>query len=162
DAVIGTTGLSALSVRSLGRLGIDAQPSASATFTPGLQSEITGNLGTLNVQADIVKAKIDVTGSIGSVIVGGSVIGSTRADSGVIFTSADIGPVFIGRDVQGGSGDTSGRIGSDVGHISAVTVGGSVIGGAGTDSGFIAADGPVGPVKIGHNLIGSTGLDSAT
>lgn len=162
DANAQTTGLGALAVRSLGRLGVDAQPPASASFTPGLKSEITGALGTLTVQQDIVNADIEVAGAIGVVTIGGSLIGGAPPNSGVIFASTDIGSVTIGRDAQGGIGNASGRIGTDVGDIVAVTVGGSVIGGVGTGSGFIAADGTVGTVKIGHNLIGGTGLDSGT
>src|SRR5262249_10956434 len=48
------------------------------------------------------------------------------------------------------------------GSIASVTIAGSLIGGRGDDSGEIQSNHDLGPVKIGHDLVGGSITDSAT
>jgi hypothetical protein len=144
-----------LSVRSMGRLG-------TATQGPGgsLQSDIVGALGTLTVKGDLVEAFIFVNdgtdGTIGSVTIGGSLIGGAAADSGEIRSSGKMGAVKISGDVRGGGGSTSGAIVA-TGDLTSVTVGGSLLGGSASSSGLITSNnGSIGPVKIGGDIHGGS------
>jgi hypothetical protein len=156
DADVATPGLKALAVRSLGRLGVDTQPAASATFTPGVHSQISGGLGSLTLKQDLAGASLDVTGAIGPVTIGGSLIGGSDTDSGKIHSDGGIGVVTIGHDVQGGSGINSGLIATG-GQLAGVTVGGSLIGGSQSNSGQVSSTADLGPVKVGHNVLGGSG-----
>lgn len=98
-------------------------------------------------------------GSIGSVTVGGSLIGADSGQqSGVISTTGAMGAVKIGGNLEGGVAPFSGLINSGK-TITSVTVGGSLIG-LGQDSGEILATGSIGAVKIGGSVLGST-IDGA-
>lgn len=159
DAGDGTIGLNALDVRSLGRLGTDTQAAGGS-----LQSDILGKLGSLNVAADVKDAFVSVTGglagTIGSIIIGGSLIGGSATNSGKISSSGDMGAVRIGRDVQGGLGSSSGLIQSSNGNLASVRIGGSLIGSGDTTtsvSGEIYSGVNMGPVWIGRNIQGGTG-----
>ncbi len=150
-------GLVSLKVRSLGRLGTDTQAAGS------FQSDINGALGALLVSGDVKGALVEVTGAsdgeIGTIVIGGSLIGGTATDSGKIHTSGDIGPVKIGRDLQGGTGVQSGSITSG-GKIASVTIGGSLLGGTSVLTGSISGNGDMGPVKIGQDMAGGSGSSS--
>ncbi len=159
DATTATMGLNVLSVRSLGRLGTDTQAAGGS-----LQSDILGKLGSLNVAADVKDAFVSVTGglagTIGSIIIGGSLIGGSATNSGKISSSGDMGAVRIGRDVQGGLGSSSGLIQSSNGNLASVRIGGSLIGSGDaltSVSGEIYSGGNMGPVWIGRNIQGGTG-----
>ncbi|MGB8169936.1 MAG: hypothetical protein WCF18_20705 [Chthoniobacteraceae bacterium] len=150
DANAATTGLAALKVRTLGRLGLDTQPLAVAGFNPFLGGDILGSLGALSVKQDVTSSSLAIGGSLGSLIIGGSLIGGSAPASGAISTAQGIGAVKIGHHVQTGAGAGSGFIDAGT-SIASLTVGGSVIGGV------INADGTtLGAVKIGHNVIGGT------
>jgi hypothetical protein len=150
--------LKSLNVRSMGRFGtVDGQGN--------LESVIAGALGALWVSGDVKGAYIHVTGdaigTIGSVTVGGSVLGGSNFASGVIYCTGDMGPVKIGRDLIGGSGMSSGQVGSGT-KTGPVTIGGSVIGGSGAYSGLIFGSTSIGPVRIGNNLVGGSALQSGS
>jgi hypothetical protein len=154
DAVTGTPGLKSLTVRSLGRYGTDTQAGGD------LQSDITGALGALVVAGDVKEAFVTVTGGadgkLGAVSIGGSVIGGSNFNTGIISSSGDMGPVKIGRDLLGGRAGFSGQIGSN-GKIASVSIGGSLVGGLGFGGGFsgqISCVGDLGPVKIAHDVLG--------
>ncbi len=149
-------GIKFLSARSMGRLGTDTQ-------APGgtLESNINGDLDALSIKTDLVGARINcLTGNIGPVNIGGSMIGGTAVGSGSIFTDGSIGPIRIGHDIRGGTGAASGFI-STIANIASVAVGGSFIGGDGAGSGGINAFlGHIGNVTIRHDVIGNVGEDS--
>lgn len=159
DAELTTSGLASLSVRSLGRLGLDTQLPISVLYVPDLQSNIQGRLGTLTVQQDVAGAEVYVNGSIGSVTINGSLIGGATEFSGAIRAEAGIGAVKLGAHLQGGTGDASGSITAD--SIASLTVGGSVLGGSGDGSGS-SFGGIIGKTAITHNQRGGTGENSGT
>src|SRR5262249_33899602 len=90
-----TPGLRSLSVRSIGRFGLSTQG-------PGgddLVSFVDGALGRLIVKGDIANARIRVQGvgkALGSVVVGGSLVGHDSASAAEIFADGGMGPVQIG------------------------------------------------------------------
>jgi hypothetical protein len=147
-----------LHVRSLGRYGLDTQAGGGSP-----ESLIAGRLGKLAVDGDVAGAFVLVTGgtfaTIGSVSIGGSLVGGANANLGSITGAGDIGPVRIGHDIVGGAGDNTGEVFSG-GNLAGVTVGGSLVGGGGQDSGEIVGSGDVGPVRVGHDVVGGGGPTS--
>ena len=158
DFTFSTSGLLGLTVHSLGRFSTD-------TGAPNLFSEITGKLGFLNVKSDIKEASVVATGGldgrIGSVVVGGSLIGGAATNSGRIASSGAIGAVRIAGSIQGLGGQDSGEIRSGT-TLASVTIGGSLFGGTGLFSGRIESSGAMGTVRIAGNIQGGSGQDSAT
>ena len=155
---VGTAALTSLSIRSMGRLDIATQSAGS----PSLQSDIFGPLGALKVAGDIQTASLVVTGgangTVGSVTIGGSLIGGAADSSGRIFSTGDMGAVKIGFDVEGGSGKNAG-IETD-GKLGGITIGGSLLGGSADNCGEITSGGKMGAVKIGHDVRGGSGFKS--
>lgn len=148
--------VASLNVRSIGRYGLDTQ------FAGGsLNSHLYGSLGKLTVRTDVVGVFLNVNdgthGSIGSVTIGGSLIGGSDINSGRIQSIGDMGLVRIGHDLVGGMGEEAGEIQSS-GRIAGVTIGGSLIGGLGRFSAQIHSGTDMGPVKIAHDLFGGLGL----
>ena len=86
DADTTTSGLRGLSAESLGRVLF-----ASGAVFPDLHSIIQGSLETLKIKRDIFGADIEVQGGtngrIGSISIGGSLIGLDASNSGGIVTS---------------------------------------------------------------------------
>ena len=162
DAKEKTPALKSLTVQSLGVEGM-------ATGAPDNVCDIDGPVGSLNVAGDVRNAALFVqpsnfpdSGTIGSITIGGSLIGGANDFTGDIEAFGNIGAVKIGGDVSGGSGKSSGRILSST-AIKTFTVGGSLLGGAGDFSGSVAVDNfgkGLGPVKIGRNVVGHDGFDS--
>src|ERR1700722_16634404 len=151
----GTLGLKSLSVRSLGRFGVDTQASGG-----NLQSSVNGSMGSLTVTVDVNQASLSVgsgtVGAIASITIGGSLVGGAATGSGEIQSIGGIGPVKIGGEIIGGAGNGSASIQSG-GAIASLSVGGSVIGGPGSDTGLVMADGNIGPVTVGASVIGGSG-----
>ena len=96
-------------------------------------------------------------GKIASVKIGGSLLGNADIGSGQIVSMLDLGPVIIGGNVSGGSGQYSGSIASQAGKVASVSIGGSLIGGGGASSGQVSSIQDMGPVKIGHDIMGGNG-----
>lgn len=148
-----------LEVQSMGRLGTSTQAMGG-----DLQSAFVGTLGKLVVKSDIKDASLSVTGgyyngNIGSVTVGGSLIGGVAAGSGRIAAEGDIGPVKITGSIQGNAGAYSGSISAGW-YLGAVAVGGSLVGGDGFYSGYIISYSTMTSVKIGGSVIGGAGNNS--
>lgn len=154
DATLTTSGLASLTTHSIGRFG-------TTTGAGDLHSEIQGKLGSLKTKSDVKQAYIDVQGGlngrIGTVTIGGSLIGGSVNYSGNIRSTSDMGAVAISGDVVGGSGDYSGFIWPSGGILTSVAIGGSLHGGGGLASGSIASQQDCGVVKIAGNIVGGTG-----
>lgn len=107
--------------------------------------------------------------NIGNVAVGGDVRGGGSISAGnaglIIANVGSIGTVKIGGSLIGSTGVYSGSIaaspgGSMTGSIGAVTIGGSVVGGAGAHSGYLFGEHGIGKVLIGGDLEGGTAANS--
>ncbi len=152
------TAIKSLAVDSLGRLGISTQATGG-----NLESDLDGSLGKFAVKHDVAQAFVNVTGSIGSVAIGNSILGGAANNSGFIQASGSIGGVTVGGDIQGGSASMiSGGIDAGV-SIKSVAVKGSILGGTGGGhyGGYIFAGTSLGSIKIGGDLVGSAQADSA-
>jgi hypothetical protein len=166
DPETNTMAIKSLGVQSMGRLGLVTQGG-----TGDLTSEIYGPVGALKVANDVRGAWVKVhgdfmaaqgklaNGRIGSVQIGGSLIGTSSDSSGLISTTGAVGTVFIGGDVRGSEGSSSGRIAAQE-ITGSVTVIGSVIGSAGGSSGAIYADAQIASIKVGGDLLGGSGSNS--
>ncbi len=155
-------GLASLTVESMGQYGTATQPPGG-----GLVSTIQGPLGALTVSVpkgstgtgNIDGEFINVNGTIGPVIVTGSLIGGKADYSGEISASGDMGDmggVKVGGSLEGGAGFGTGEIYTG-GNLGPVTIGGSVMGSAGNASGSIITDGNLTSVKVGGALDGGMG-----
>jgi hypothetical protein len=153
DGVADTTGLKGLTVQSMGRYG-------TMTGAPELFSVVIGRLDFVKVKADVKAASISVQGdkfgTLGSVFIGGSLIGDTQG-TGQIASSGDMGPVSIQGSVIGGWGADSGLVLS-AGKMAGVTIGGSLVGGGGMTSGRINCYHDIAFVNIAGDMRGGTGL----
>ncbi len=167
----GVTSKTAIKLLSANSIGAAAD---SQGDDPNFQSTITGGLGALKIAGD-VKGFINVVdrndfsgrtlaaGSIGSITVGGSLIGDSDDASGRLGTiqaETNIGPVKIGGSLTGGAGGISAGILAISGNISSVIIGdisapGSITGGTGGNSGLIFAGKNIGAVTITGDVIGS-------
>jgi len=108
----------------------------------------------------------DQTAKIGSVFIGGSLIGESGSDTGEINAVDGIGTVKILGNIIGGSGSSSGRVDSDgvatpgVVFLKSVFVGGSVVGGTAADSGEIQSGAAIGSIIVKGDLVGGTAFDT--
>jgi hypothetical protein len=133
-----------------------------------LVSEIVGKVGSITVKGAVQGVLINVTGdafgSIGAVKIGGSLVGTTGADTGRIVTTGNVGAITIGQNITGGDGQHSGSI-EVGGNLKSIVVTGSILGGRaanpGNDgSGKVRVDGSLGTATILGNLSGGTQQDS--
>lgn len=90
-------------------------------------SSINGNVGSLRVLSDIAGASISVTGTIGSVFAGGSLLGDGTASSGKISASGRIGAVTILGDFRGSGQFVDATLQSGA-TIGAIKIGGDFAG----------------------------------
>ena len=153
DATTSTQGLGALKVHSIGRYG-------TLSGAMNLESVIQGKLASLTTKADIQGAFIDVqggaNGDIGSLTIGGSLIGGAVDNSGQIRASSDIGAVKVTGNVVGGSALFTGVISADD-KLASITIEGALVGGSGLWSGLVQATDELGAVNITGDVIGGTG-----
>ena len=184
NSVTPTTGLTALSVHSMGVFGTTTQAAGG-----NLGTNIYGKLGTLTVGSDIDEASVYVEGGAAGIIGrrqrGGSLIGGSPITTGEIESTGNMGPVTIGGDLVGGAGEDSGLIYSG-GALGQVSVGGNIQGGsglsecgvvyaaaslagarsaarssaAGGGSGAIEAGTTLGQVNVGGAVVGGSAEDS--
>jgi hypothetical protein len=147
-----------LTARSLGLFG-------TSTGAPDLLSTFNGRLDKLTIATDVKEASVRVTdssaannGSIGAIFIGGSLLGGHAAHTGEIESTDAIGPVTIRGDVIGLGSQSAFIHSNGAGTIASVTIGGSLIGGPGDNSGKIRTPGLLGPVKIGHDVLGGGGF----
>ena len=124
-------------------------------------SSISGSVGKLAIKGDMDGTFFDVTQNIGSIAIGGSLIGrdGNLADDGDIFAGAAIGNVSVQHDVRGGDASYDGIIASTT-TLGTVTIGGSVYGGGGEYSGTVGGGTNVTRVAVGGSVIGGMGESS--
>jgi hypothetical protein len=162
----GTPGLKSLTAQSLGRYGISIASGST-------HSIVQGSVGTLTIKGDVAGAFENTGGfPIGTIKVGGSLVGGQFVDTGVIVASGGIGKASIAGNIEGGTADATGQISTgDLGQagagIGTLTVGGSVIGGLQTGSAELVGAGAIvgnriRSLTIGGSLIAGTDLTSGT
>lgn len=159
DGIVKTMGLGSLKAKSMGQFG-------TTTQEPGgdLTSTVFGRLGRLDVTDNVLGASISAiggsSGSIGSVSIGGGLIGTT-AYSGTVYSDGNMGPVKIGGSLSGTTGFDSGRIQSQK-DIASIRIGDSIVGGVNSSTGQIAALGKIGQVFVGGQIHGGSGDNSGS
>jgi hypothetical protein len=150
-------GAKSLQVNSFGRLGTITQGVAEpvmAIFQNGLGAAvIKGDL------AGSLQSMGGVDGKIGSVKVGGSIVGGQTDFQGAIVAFGDIGSIQVRENVIGGGATRTGAVVS-LGSIGKVSIGGDLIGGAGGFSGSIDAAGSLGDVKVGGSVFGGSAQET--
>ncbi len=154
----GGQAIKSLFVGSIGAFGTDTGASAD------LQTNIFGSIGAMTVATDM-HGKFVVngstmdgkTGGIGSLTVGGSVIGDADY-TGWFQVTGGIKSLKVGGDLSG-DGISSGRIQCIYGGVGSVFIGGSLLGGSGANSGQLTANGaiPVSSLVVKGSLIGGAG-----
>jgi len=183
-------GLQALIVNSLFKYGNTTQVSGG-TATEQLESLIKGELTTLDVKTDvygylhvvsssgIVGSSIKtVPGRIGSITVGGSLIGNnlvatTSDNTGSIQAQAGIGTVqILGINDPNNANDVAGLVGGGGKYagsivagttIGTVKIADSLNGGGGTSSGSIVALAATAPsITVGGSIVGGAGVNSGS
>lgn len=154
DFISATQGVGTLTVHSLGRFG-------DTTGALNLVSSIQGPLLSLKVKTDVKHVTLAVTGTIGTISIGGSLIGGDEEQSGRISSFGDMGAVSILGDLIGGDGANSGQIFSS-GKLASVTIGGALIGDDGLESGRVASSLSLGAVKVAGDVIGGDGEGSGS
>lgn len=140
------SGLKSLSVQTLG-----SEEALIATDIENFASLISGRLGTLHVEKDILGAALWVRGAnaqLKTIEVGGSLVGGLDDLSGTIVVDDKIGSATFGGDIAGGAGEHSGKLHSDE-SIAKLSIAGTVRGGDGDSSGRVEAFGAFGKVSIG-------------
>lgn len=100
--------------------------------------------------------KVFAGGKMGTVSIGGDIIGGDGYESGQVASAFGMSTATVGGNIKGGFGEDSGALGAG-GVLGKVTVTGSVIGGDGLRSGSILSTSSMLAVKIGGNLEGGNG-----
>jgi len=128
---------------------------AGASATAGSSGAINGNaLGSVVIE--------------GSLMGGNLVLGDTNQtgnDDGVISSATTIGSLYIGGNVIGGSGANSGFISTQTGGVGSLVIAGKsegLVGGSGSTSGALSIDGPVTKLMLAQNLTGGSGANSGS
>lgn len=151
DADFTTVGVDFLKVRSMGRFGLATQAAGDAS----LASHVAGGLGTLKVAGAIRDASLSaMSGSIGSVIILGSLRGGEGDDSGMIHSTGGIGSIQIDGSIVGGAGQNSGAIVTE-GSLGTLIVGGSIQSGNGAESGSVRVGGKIESIVVRGSLVGN-------
>ncbi|MFN9249111.1 MAG: hypothetical protein ACK6DS_18780, partial [Planctomycetota bacterium] len=148
--------------QALGTLNVEILGGSGTMFgAANLQSETNGSTRALNVRSWMIDSyfRTERSGNIGSISLGGSLVGSRTSNSGSIYSSGNIGNVTVAGSVIGDDGINSGSIYA-VGNIGAVNVGGTVSGEEGQGSGSIVANGNLTSITLGGNLSGGRGYQS--
>ena len=153
-----TPAVRSLTVQSIGEFGAGTQESGGS-----LQSDFSGQVNSITVHGDVVNAYLRIVGeknaattaadhgALGSLTIGGSLIGSAGIDSGHVLVTGRLGQVTVGGDLAGGASNDTAFISAD-GAIGPVMVGGSVLGGGGASSGVIQSLVSIGDVTVMHDL----------
>jgi hypothetical protein len=157
DANVKTAAVKSLSVNTFGAAGTATQGTGA-----NMESDIIGKLGALNVTGDFSNMFLYVSGGmsaknakfagIGSVTIGGDLVGGSADGSGYIDCTGSLGKLQITGDLTGGSGEGSGKVRCD-GNLGTTTVG-SITGGQGIDSGKIRVYGTAQKITVNGDITG--------
>ncbi len=115
---------------------------------------LNASVGSVIVKDDLRGAELNIAGSLGSLKIGGSLIGEGSFETGYISVVGKIGSIKIGEDWLGGAGDRSGAIFAD--RVGSLTVGGDILGAGGKFSGRLDAQ-TMGAAKVMGDVIGGMG-----
>jgi len=164
-------GLVSLNVQSMGEFGTSTGANATTSrFINGVDSiYVAHDVNGVELRADLSTAATVPDATIGSIFIGGSLIGGTTADTGEIAAANGIGSVKIMGSVIGNSANDTGRIATSsntitntsgtktyTGNLGSVIIGGDLIGGAGTNSGVVYSSGTVTSVAIKGSVQGGS------
>ena len=154
-------GVGTLTVDSLGRAGESAQVGGD-----NLNSVISGNLTKLVIKGDVAGASLRVSsnvglGNLGSLSVGGSLLGGNADNSGSIIVDGVItGSATIRGNIEGGSGVDSGQLSAAL-IVGKTTIGGDILGGTNTRSGTLLSANNAGAISVAGSVQGNDATDSA-
>lgn len=126
----------------LGAMTVKGDFGANLNVLGSTNNAAAGSIGTINILGDLFANNPALTNT--TLFPG--------KGAGYIFGAGVIGSVKIGGDVLGGSSTYSGSI-SSTSSITSVTIGGSVSGGTGNFSGHIFADATLGSATIAGNIV---------
>ena len=158
DAGNGTNGAASLTVAAMGTSPLSLFVGANGDGV----SSILGKSGSVLVNGDIRETRLEIKGSLISrvSILGGLHGESVGPDGGgvLIVDALRVGSVTIGGSIIGGDAAEEGGIGIN-GNITKLIVKGSVVGGKAAQTGAILTNGKVGSFIIGGDVIG--GADSS-
>jgi hypothetical protein len=96
-------------------------------------------------------------GKITKIVIGGSIFGKSALRGG-IFTTGDIGSLSIGGNLVGGEGNSAGQVSCGQ-KLQTLKIAGSILGNDGVFSGTVEAD-EIGIARIGRDLEAGTGTMS--
>ncbi len=152
-----------ISAGTLSKLTIGGSLIGDSTPNSGRISVI-GDIGSVSIGQDIrgsgaFSGSVEATGKMGTVTIGGSILGGPGSDSGRVASVGDMGAVKIGRNLEAGIGAGSAVVTSTTGKIKSLTIGGSIFGNE-DNSGRVFAFGDMGAVLVKGDIQGGAGDDS--
>ena len=163
----------------IGSIMIGGSVFGALDATPDVAGSIhaTGGLGTVIIKGDLVgrgpdTGKITSGSTIGSIKIGGSIVGGEGVRSGGIETGlsvpdGSVGSVQIGGSIEGNTGTDSAKL-ILRGAVKSLLVKGSILSASANyntsenASTQIVIQGSAGPIKIGGNLQGGSGFGSGS
>jgi hypothetical protein len=160
-------GLGSLTVQSMGDFGTSTGANGTTSrFINGVTSiYVAHDVNGVELRADVATSATVPAATIGSVYIGGNLIGGSASDTGEIAAANGIGSVKILGSVIGGSATNTGRIATSsnvigtktyTGNLGAVSIGGDLVGGSGSNSGIIISSGTLGSVAIKGSVQGGS------
>jgi len=167
-------GLVSLNVQSMGDFGLLTGANAPLSrFINGVTSiNVAHDVDGVLLRADEGAGATAPLAKIGSVFIGGNLIGGATTDTGEIAAADGIGTVKILGSVIGGTAADTGRIATSVsgrikvgdntvgGSIGSISIGGDLVGGSAEPSGAIYASNALGSVTISGSVIGGSAVTS--
>jgi hypothetical protein len=161
-------GLGSLTVQSMGNYGTTTGAiSADSRFINGVGSiKVAGDVNGVLLRADTTTTDYTVA-KIGSIFIGGNLIGGTSADTGEIAAN-NIGSVKIMGSVIGSFSTDTGRIATTVegqtvptgGTLGSIFIGGDLVGGSAQATGAIYSPATLGAVTIRGSVVGGSAITS--
>jgi hypothetical protein len=155
--------LGSLVVNSFGKAGVASQGTGGTMY-----SLIDGNVGKIEIKTDLSGARLELgDGDLGSLIIGGNVIGGNEfSTTGIVDIAGNLGKLKIGGDLRGFT-DAAATYVTDSGSIfvggtiGSATIGGSLKAGKGDASASVVAFG-INSIGVTGNLEGGEGADSGS
>lgn len=125
-----------LSMKSLQVLNFGQPDLFSSDLGSISESVIQGNAGKIGIKQDLAGVSLEVTGSLGTLMIGGSIVGGAEQWSGQFVGRRDVDKIRLGGSVLGGSGADSGMLVAN-GLVNSLKIGGAIEGGSGENSGSV-------------------------